>query len=171
MAGKPGLERRLPVDLAGDEHRSVEQKRRLTFLHDRESHLLQRSATGDWQLGRKPGKADPPAAPELGMDHDRQSGRAEHPHQPLDPRHVIPMTVAEHDHLDLGRIDREPAHVLHHPVRRHPGVEQQRSLAACRLDPHQRRESRLGDQQHHSVCHSSSAGAGMSVPLLMRVRT
>src|ERR1039458_1857526 len=69
MPGKPGLERRLPVDLTRDEHCAVEQKRRLAFLHDRESHLLERSATSGWELGRKQlGKTDPSAAPELRME-------------------------------------------------------------------------------------------------------
>ena len=36
MPGKPSLERRLAVNLTGAEHRSVEQKRRLALLHDRE---------------------------------------------------------------------------------------------------------------------------------------
>ena len=36
---------------------------------------------------------------------------------PSIPVTVIPVTVAEHDDLDLGRIDREPPHGLHHPVR------------------------------------------------------
>mgnify|MGYP003298838850 CR=1 FL=1 len=39
---------------------------------------------------------------------------------------VVPVTVAEHDRLDLSRQDLEPAHVLDDTGRRHARVEEDR---------------------------------------------
>ena len=161
MPLEAGLELGRAVHFSGDQHRPVEQERRLALLDDREPHPLERRPARRRQLGRiEPREAHPAPVPELGMDHHRQLRASERSDQPLHPGHVVPVSVAEHDHLDVGRRDPEPAHVLDHPVRRHAGVEQQRSLAPGLLDPHQRREARLGDQRvGHAVAGDSPARA------------
>ena len=63
------------------------------------------------------------------MDYDREPGATKHPRESLHPGDVIPMAVAEHDHLDLPGVDAQPAHVLDHPVPGHAGVEQERPFA------------------------------------------
>ena len=65
----------------------------------------------------------------------------------LHPGDVVPVTVAEHDRLDLSRRDLEPAHVLDDTGRRDAGVEEDRPLAAAGRHANERREARLGDQR------------------------
>ena len=148
VAPKAGLERCRTVDLTGDQRRAVQQEGRLPSLDDLEPHSLERRATRRGQLrGLEPGKADATPVPELGMDHHGQAGASQHARQAFHPRDVIPVTVAEHDHLDVGGGEAEPAHVLDHSVRRDAGIEQQRSLPPVLRDPDQRGEAGFRDQR------------------------
>jgi hypothetical protein len=64
----------------------------------------------------------------------------------LHPGDVVPVTVAEHDRLDVSRQDLEPAHVLDDTGRRHACVEEDRPLATAGRHANERREAGLGDQ-------------------------
>jgi len=55
------------------------------------------------------------------------------------------VAVAADDDLDAGRVDAQAAHVLHHPVRARPGIEQDPVPAAVPGHGHQHREAVLGE--------------------------
>jgi len=141
------LEVRRPVDLAGHQQRAVEQKRGLALLDDLEARPLERALARRRQLdGITAGQRQPATAPELGMDEDGNVGPAELPDQPVHPGGVIPVTVAQHDHVDVARRDLQPAHVLDQAVRCPSGIEQDPRLAVALGDRHQTREAVLGPQ-------------------------
>ena len=57
VALEAGLELGRPIDLAGDQRRSVEEEGWLPLLDDREAQVLERGATARGELGRvEPGK-------------------------------------------------------------------------------------------------------------------
>ena len=71
--GEALLELRAAVDLAGDQHRAVEEERGLLLLDDLEAGSLERASARGGQLdGLAAGQGDPAPAPELGVDQHGQ---------------------------------------------------------------------------------------------------
>src|SRR3984893_16334311 len=104
-------------NLAGHQHRAVEQEAGLAVLH----HLKARTDEGPparrRDLERVAARYRHPAAPpEVGMDEHGQVHCAQPPDQPVQARQVVEVAVAAHDDLDAGRVDVKAAHVLHDTV-------------------------------------------------------
>ncbi len=119
----------------------------MLFLDDLEARALECGAAGRRQLGRLEARdGDAPASPEGGVDEYGKVPSSELLRDSLHPGDVVPVTVAEHDRLDVSRQDLEPAHVLDDTGRRHARVEEDRPLATAGRDANERREARLGDQ-------------------------
>ena len=60
---------------------------------------------------------------------------------------MVPVAVAEDDHLDVAGGDPQPPHVLDHSPRGHAGVEQKHALALALAEADERREARFCDQR------------------------
>ena len=137
------------VDLARDQERAVEEERGLAVLHDLEAGALQRGLARRWQQHRVAArKSDSAPAPELGVDEDVSLRLTPQlAHESVHPGGVIPVTVAQHDDVDVTRVELESAHVLHQAVRRDSGVEQNRGCPVRFRHPHQAREAMLGSQE------------------------
>ena len=147
--GEALLELGRAVDLAGDQQRAVEQERGLLLLDDLEAGALERAAARGRQLDRLAARQrDPAAAPELGVDQDRQvrapAARATSP--------SIPVVWSQWPWLSTmmsmsPRGELEPAHVLDQPVGRDSRVEQDPGRPAGLLDRHEAGEPVLGAQR------------------------
>ena len=146
--GKAAFEFRGPVDLAGHQQRAVEQEGGLALLEDLEARSLQRALARRGQLDRvAAGERETAASPELGVDQNGHVPAPELAHQTIHARGVVPMTVAEHDDVDVAGRQLEPAHVLDEAVRRPARIEQHAGLPIALCDRHQRGEPVLGAQR------------------------
>ena len=135
------------IDLARHEQGAVEQEARLALLDDLEACALERALARRGQLDRLAARErDAPPRPELGMDQHRHAGAAERADEPVHARRVVPVPVAEDDDVDVGRVDPEPAHVVHEAVRRPAGVEQNARVATVLRDRDECREAVLRAQ-------------------------
>ena len=81
------------------------------------------------------------------MDQNRRARAAEPAYEPVHPGDVVPMTVAEDDHVDIAGREVKAAHVLDQPVRRATRIEEHVRLAAALVDGHERGEAVLGAQR------------------------
>jgi hypothetical protein len=82
-----------------------------------------------------------------GMHQHRKVGPAQRPTEPVEPGGVVEVAVRADHRLDRVRGQLQPAHVLDHPVRADPGVEQQPVHAAVgQLDLDQGGEAVLADR-------------------------
>jgi hypothetical protein len=152
VEGHAGLEVRGPRHLAGDQHRAVEQQRRLLVLDDLEPGSGQRPLAQRGQLdGVRPRQVDPPPGPQPGVDDDREVAPAHRPDQPVEAGGVVEVAVAQHHDLDVGRVDAETAHVADHAVGGHAGVEQDVAATVAPLDRHEHGEAVLGLQAVHRL--------------------
>jgi hypothetical protein len=92
------------VDLARDQERAVEKEGGLLLLDDLEARPLEGAPARSWQLDRvAPGQGQPPAAPELGVDEDGNLRPTQLAYETVHPGRVIPVTVAQHDDVDVAR--------------------------------------------------------------------
>jgi hypothetical protein len=137
------------VDLARDQERTVQKERGLALLHDLEAGALERRLARRWQLDRIAAwEGDPAPAPELGVDENGDLRvPAQLAHESVHTGGVVPVTVAQHDDVDVMRAELESAHVLHQAVRRYSGVEQNLGRPVRLRDRHEAREAVLGSQQ------------------------
>jgi hypothetical protein len=62
-------------------------------------------------------------------------------HESVHASRVVPVTVAQHDDVDLARGDVEASHVLDEPVRSQARVEENPDSPAGLLDRHETREA------------------------------
>ena len=141
-----GLERRRSVDLAGDQHRPLEEERRAAALDDVETGVGEAPPGGRWELdGVAPGDGDAAPVPELGVDQDRQVHPSQAGGQARQPGGVVEVAVAADDDLDVAGVDVEAGHVLEGTVRRHAGVEEDAVSSVALAYRHRRAEAVLGD--------------------------
>ncbi len=105
------------VDLAGDQHRLVEQQRSLAPLDHLEPLVLQRARRQRGELdGGHVGDREASAAPHHRMHHQWHPGAAAEPGEPFQAARVVEVSVAEHDGFDVARVDAELVHVVGHAV-------------------------------------------------------
>ena len=97
--------------------------------------------------GSKPGIARAPTTPEGGVDEHGEVPSSELLRDSLHSGDVVPVTVAEHDRLDVSGRELEPVHVLDDTGRGDACVEEDRPLAAAGRHANERREARLGNQR------------------------
>ena len=143
VPGEPAFEARAAVHLAGHEQRPVEEERRLSLLHDLEARALQGAPARRGELDRVPARErETAAAPELRVDQHGHVRAPEPSHQPVHARDVIPVTVAEHDDVDVGGRQSQAAHVLHEAVGRPSRVEEDARLPVPLGDGHERARTR-----------------------------
>src|SRR6185312_15186676 len=113
------------VNLTGDQHRAVEQERRLPLLDDVEPGVLQRAAAGGRKQNRlATGNGQTALRPELGMDDHRHVAAAEPVHQTRQSGRVVEVAVTADNYLDVVDVPAEAPQVLDAAVRREAGVEQ-----------------------------------------------
>src|SRR5205823_9615422 len=94
-----------------------------------------------WQFeGVEPRDGDAASGPELRVDQDRQVGAPETVDEPGQTGRMVEVTMAAHDHLDVGRVAAQPSQILDTTVGRHPRVEQQLADDLAPPDLHQGRE-------------------------------
>lgn len=127
---------------------AVEQEGWLALLDDFEARALQCVPARRGKLDRvTSGERETAARPELRVDQDGHVRAPEFAHQPVHARDVIPMTVAEHDGVDVTGRQVEPAHVLHEAVGCPAGVEENAGLPVALCDCHEHGEPVLGAQR------------------------
>src|SRR5205085_1893761 len=82
------------VNLAGDQHRIIEQKTGLTFFNNIEASALQRRATGGRDFHRVSTRdTNAPAIPEIGMDQHRHAELADATDQSIETGRVIEVAM------------------------------------------------------------------------------
>jgi hypothetical protein len=135
-------------DLAGDQHRAVEQETGLSRLHDVEPGVLQRPPADARDLQRfGAGQHHPAPPPEVRVDEHRHVRPAHRGDQAVDAGGVVEMAVAADDGFDRARIDVQPPHVLDDTARAGTGVEQQPVMAPALVHRDEHGESVLGDER------------------------
>jgi hypothetical protein len=117
VAGHPALEVGGAVDLSGDQHRTVQEQRRLPALDHFEAFRFQGGATQSRHIPMSLARqCDPASAPHQWVDGHRQPTPTPQPSQPGKTAGMIEVAVAEHHDLDRTDVDTQAFDVGRHPV-------------------------------------------------------
>jgi hypothetical protein len=135
------------VDLAGDQHASVDEQRRLAAFDHLQAFRVEGAPAQRGQLERlRSGDGEAPPGPDERVGDHRQRSPAALARQAGQPAGVIEMPVAEDHRLDGAEVDAETLAVHDHRVRGQPGVEEQRRRGRPAAHRDQRGEAMLGTQ-------------------------